>query len=117
MKRILIFHSNQQSIAELQSELAGFCDFYATFDFKTTREILKKKEFDCFVLHSPSISDTEMQRESLRLLKYLNRHPYQSLTKIVVCTNEDNQQVKDYLKLGVTAIVGDGKGVRLVLGE
>ena len=116
MKKILIFHSNQQSIAELQSNLTGRCDFYATSQRKTALEFLKNNPVDCLVLHLPTEFDKAMKRESLKLLKKVKKGAFKNLTRIIVCSNHDQQQVKDYLKRGVTAIVADGRALRVVLG-
>jgi len=52
----------------------------------------------------------------VKLLRKLNIKAYQDLLKIVFCSNKEEQQVKNFIGLGVTAIVASEMGLKLVLG-
>ena len=113
MKQVLIFHANQPSIADIQSVLQDKCYIYATTQRKMVLEFLKNNPVDFLILHLPSDFDKKIKQESQKLLKQL-RH--RDLKKIIVCSDTEEERVKDFLKLGVTAIVGSGEAVRVVLG-
>lgn len=115
MKTVLIFHANQQSIAEIQAILVEHCQVYATDRIKTVSEFLRKKQVDYLIIYLPSGTDAEMKRQSLKLLRYLNRKRYSNLIKILVCTNQDEQPVRDYLNYGVTAIIADSQGLKQII--
>ena len=116
MKTILIFHSNQQSIAEIQSILTGHCYVYATSQPTTVQEFLEKNPVDSLVIYLPAEPNSSMKNESVKLLRKLNIKAYQDLLKIVFCSNKEEQQVKNFIGLGVTAIVASEMGLKLVLG-
>jgi len=116
VKTILIFHANQQSIAGIQSALAGLFHFYATTRLETAIDFLAHNPVETVVFYLPGEFDQEMKRESVRLLKFLRKRSSPVLTKIVVCSNEETWQVKDWMALGVTAIVSGVTALRIVLG-
>lgn len=113
MKQVLIFHSDQPSIADLQSLLQDQCYIYATTRRKMVLEFLKNNPVDFLIIHLPSDFDKGIKHESQKLLKQL-RH--RDLKKIIICSETEEERVKDFLKLGVTAIVGPGEALRVVLG-
>ncbi|MBN2089776.1 hypothetical protein JW964_09185 [candidate division KSB1 bacterium] len=117
MKKVLIFHANQQSIAEIQAILVEQCQVYATDRIKTVSEFLRQKQVDYLIIYLPSGTDAEMKHQSLKLLRYLNRKRYLQIIKILVCPNQDEQPVRNYLSYGVTAIIADTQGLKQIIRQ
>lgn len=101
----------------MQTKLTGRCEVYATDRRKMILAFLKKTQVDNLVIYLPAEPDKAMDRQSLKLLRQLQKPQYQHITKIIVCSNQNEHPVKNYLALGVTAIVADGGTLGVVLGK
>lgn len=79
-------------------------------------EFLSQNPVDALIIHLPAFSAREMNQTCIRLLKRLTKPEFSNILKIVVCSNQEERSVKEFMRLGVTAIVGEMEGLRMVLG-
>ena len=105
MKKILLIDQDQKFIGDLQAKFARRYEILATEDYETAIHLCRSIDIDLLLARLPPASTICTHDKLKKMLKKLRRGKYSNITKVLTVSEQSENQVEEYLKLGIAAIV------------